>query len=1638
MAIDRFQNKDILTTSKEPVENTAIYSAADIVKIPTFTEPISEDLLNNSKVESHLYSADSLIQSQQTDIEYELSEKTTPYNILIKPELDVRLSGVKSGYYSVLYNFVNTLTGELDINRISSDSTELELTISDSETFSDLYQYVQSNLSSNYNDDLVLNLGNNELIPIVGFDFNNNPKVGEIVKNAPYPIGTNTNDKKTTFYPLYGEDGLWVEVTDEYTVVEEIPMEDPSTSSNSYEYNGNTSAVGISNVTAATTTFTRTLIPPKATGRAAKFNIVNDNGTLSYEPELDTNDNIIYYTNDATDNDRKFNGPENGTVINQAIKNFSKVRYYDTSLADTTTLKNVVVKLYKPLKDTQQLLSPTIARLVHDSYIDRVSVFPFSKSIETSDFSPPNFKIDLGNYGKSQGTNLKNWNELLDANLSTSQQIVDKYLSSSFGNTTPNIDYSDFKNFVNYSSAEERVHNFKYKLGLIESYNTRITTLESVSGSAAITNISQSIQRRDNVTSGFDGWEKWMYYETGSTYTHYSSSAFTFSAWPKESSYPIVTYSTTSPTGENYFNGLISSASLFDSENEARLTRSIPASIVEDPLNKDYILFIDMVGHHFDITWSYVKTLTSINTREEHPYDGMPNELLYDVAKSMGWKLTHGKDTSNLWEYALGTNSQGTPAQSGSLKSKPHEQINYEVWRRVVNNIPYLLKSKGSARAVKALIATYGIPQTFLSIKEYGGPMVEDVRPIWEHDKFVYHLRFDTDNYITLPWDKITDVDSSTYLVNDPNPIDTIEIQIQQNLSRTTAVLNKGLDFGVVLEPNSSRVGRGNIHFFLSGSAGYKSASINDVMVFDSTMSTLLVQRESSVDDITADNTYKIQYRRSRKDDIITNKSASISVDGSSESSYNAAWTGSGDLTIGKDLPTATGLTLWNAAEYLSGSIQEIRYWANPLKDIVVDEHTLSRETYHGNSATSSYFDLKFRFIPDSQLKSVTSAYSIVSSHPNRNILTSENGSPLTASLFNFEADDLRGVTEEYYTKVPSAGANNIMNNKVRLEPSRLTGILDPDKKKEKSQYDSAPVDSNQVGVYLSATKMYNEDIYNHTGYFEIDDYIGNPDTREGYTEQNEELDYLRRNVFKKYTSKNLINTVINILARYDQTVFEQIRQTMPARVDYNSGILIEPHILERPKFKSKTKVTYTQPQYDVTLKQHEKPLSADYTEYTTIVEEPVKIPNTEYLKQYESVILQPVKLPIFTYNDYNFTLIPLDTDTVVSTKENLQSIGNPQIKDMYAPSAYKYSILVPTSSTADVGYGEGWAPQTNGYWNYNVTSSTAINAKLSTYAKSKVYFYSTRLSASLGLPSSSSLVPSSVSADEKSFAMENLTFLGCKLTSDSLTTNSPDTPDGKPVIEIFAADANVLIYTSTTAAGGNLEVGALTNQPATFIDLRELYVWEFVKHQLLKEYKAEKKAFRKKIGKLASIEKTRRAEFASRIETDVIRREYEDLRRIEFDTVNSGLDTFDVNDEAANNELQERDRLEQEERDRLEQEERDRLEQEARDGFEQELSGNLINLDDEPLPIFTGNQQASRFKESLEFLKIKFKEDDEKNKYFQVMAITPDRQTELLLLDYAFKLAPEGPLPYIKSASTDPLLISEANSIVSVYDKAK
>lgn len=1459
MAIDRFQNTDILITSKVPVNRVQTYEIDDLANLSPIEFTLNQSSYDTQTItEKHIYSADTLVASLQEVLTYEQTDSGT--NILVSPEADIRTAGLGTGYYSIVYNFVKAKTAELRIVNVSSDLTEIELEVDNPNyNLQGLVNTINSQLSNGTTmPEMGLNFGSNDISVITDISFHNNPREGERVENVYYPLDE-FNGEETRFVPSNeGKDvNQWIE----------------------FYRNKKTNAYGN--------------LVYKTTGRSAKFNLRLDiNGNPYYEIEKDSSNEPIYYTSvNLSEPDREYdvpvaeyynNPPTNaGARSISWFKQYSKVRFYSPAFKQNT-MKSVIVKLYKPLPDGFLSRKCTIDEIIKESYIDRVLTYDTDRKSEQENFSAPNFKIDMGNYGKSNGTDLKTWNTLLDTNLTTSQKIIDKYISSSFGGTDLNIDYTYFGNFVKYSSAVERVNNFKYKLQLIESYNARISELNSVSGSEALTNISQSITRRDNVVSGMDGWERWMYNESeGSLYTHYSSSNYPIEPWPKSSTYPNVNYSVTSSEGSVAYNGLISSASIYDALNDARLTKTIPASITEDVLNQEYVLFIDMIGHHFDITWSYINALTSINEREEHPYDGMPNDLLYDVAKTMGWRLTHGKDTSDLWKFGLGTDKFGNTPNSGSLPSKPHEQINNEVWRRIVNNIPYLLKTKGSARAVKALISTYGIPQTFLSIREYGGPVIEtDVRPYWEHDRYVYHLRLGpTNNFMSFPWNKVQDVDGDNNLIGSPKGIDVVELQVQQDTNRSTAILQSGPDWGVVYESTSSAATytKGNIHFYLSGSGGYKSASITNVPLFDSKMSTLIIERENSTDDATQDNTYRLQYRRAHKDRIVISKSASISIDGSTEASYNSAWSGSG-ATPALRLGQASSNLPIGSVQNMSGSIQELRYWASPLKDIVIDEHTLSRESYHGNTPTSSFYDLKLRFIPDSSIKNWTNTLETLNSqHPNQQITTFGSGQDIAGVVVNGTPSDLKGVTEEYYTKIPSAGANNILSNKVRVESNRLTGILDPNEKKEKSQYDTAPVDSNVVGVYLSATRMYNEDIYNHTGYFDIDDYIGNPDKRAGYTEQNEELDYLRREVFKKYSNKNLINNTIDILAKYDMSVFEQIRQTMPARVDYNSGILIEPHILERPKAKSLTKVTQTRPMYDGTIAVLDMPVTSSYIYYETKVSPPYVITADQHI--YNANISNQYTLSADN-TQYAGTIDTSNLRVITAQKDDLEELGNPQIRDMYKSATYRYVILNYSQGTK-LGYGLNWTTGSNGYWNYNATATSVTGSRVSQYAKKKNWFYSNALSASLGLSNSSSYSSAEVSTDELPLAVQNIRYLGCKMTSDSLTTNSSDTPDGRPVIEIFTADPNVLIYTSQTAEEGNLDVDTSTG--LSILDVTELAVNDDIYWKRLQEYKEEVRKFRQKIEKMIEIEDNRADEFDARYETEKQRRDKELERQTEF-----------------------------------------------------------------------------------------------------------------------------------------------------------
>lgn len=480
------------------------------------------------------------------------------------------------------------------------------------------------------------------------------------------------------------------------------------------------------------------------------------------------------------------------SLIDQDILNNLVINFGHNYIQKITNIRiepdAIYVKLYQPIFDeVQDLDKAWFVFEVIDPYIDSVILTNPIQTGEVTIIPGPNWLLDTDMY-TSNSTPYKNWDDILDSDLPTTQGIINNTLSGS-NFVRLNIDYTDFSNFIFYSSAEERFRNFHYKVSKIEEYSSSISILSETTASIT-TFVSSSInlnQRRiDQITGNFDPFEKWLYYApTASIFTHDITGSIT--PYPKRIvDSKVVLYTISSSIVQNWYSRSLVDAVDYDYENTNRLYWAIPEHIIMDNGNDDFVLFADMLGQHYDTVYSYIKALTQIHERDEHPQRGYSNDLSYYIAKSFGWQLQNSRGLSDLWKYKLGTNQTNELLQTGSLQSISHEDQTQQVWRRIVNNLPYLLKTKGTARSIKAMMSIYGIPQTLISIKEYGGPSVETDKPTLIEDRYYYKLDFTGNNWIELPRQAIPST-SGSWSGSTRVP-DTVEFRFNTNYSSSLSM----------------------------------------------------------------------------------------------------------------------------------------------------------------------------------------------------------------------------------------------------------------------------------------------------------------------------------------------------------------------------------------------------------------------------------------------------------------------------------------------------------------------------------------------------------------------------------------------------------------------------------------------------------------------------------------------------------------------------------------------------------------------------------------------------------------------------------------------------------------------------------
>ncbi len=856
---------------------------------------------------------------------------------------------------------------------------------------------------------------------------------------------------------------------------------------------------------------------------------------------------------------------------------------------------SLILKLYEPLPTSVQPNQQVwISKIQSNPIVETINI----SGVDTSFCAPlkgPNFSIDPDN-----GIGFQVFDELIASGSHTSTDIFNKLTEQTTIDTIKlNIQYASgsaytWENFVHFGSALERVENFYYKVQVLQEYQAKYISLmqtafpigyvltEDAGGDGtpelvgderliaeqidpilglqyevpqvlpapyALLEAERIAEKINNLVKGFDGFEYFLFKSEDSL------------AYPKENffdyktslTYRVLRPLTTNDVKSWYANALNLSEE-YDKYNSYAIKNNVPEHIFENYENADYLLFLDMIGQHFDILWCYINGLKTLKKVEHKQEAGLPDKLVAYLLQSMGWENKKAFNSTLLWEYMFGTTKEGAQKYGRSL-----EDANNEVWRRILNNLPYLLKHKGTGRAMKAVMACYGVPQSMLTIMEFGGPqdVTKGGTTQFTFDDRTAAIYLEKQSAVKVPWKY--NVASLNYPnaiefrfkpSELPNPSYTLisGSEWKLDLIRTTGSFAKlELNFGgdvastsYILEPFSS--GSPAVSTYYYDTASYSpyvygvdltTGSLGFPISLENYSNVIINRHDYS------DSTSQYEVWLASSDGIRINTFVSMSL-----LTNDSQWTTGSYIHIGSD--------------DFSGNVDEVRLWTVPLQRSKFENHTLFPDAINGNSYTASTADLLFRLDFEYPKDRVLDPYI-------KNVAISNNYGEAYASASNMYSAATYPYQYTPYDRtvtanVPSLGFN--VSNKIRFEEQELLTDLSYKQRATKKSFDRAPIDSSRLGLFFSPIKELNMDILKAFGDFNIDDYIG--DFGDEYKDSYKQLDTLRGYYFERLDRN--IYEYIQLVRYIDKSLFEVLSDLAPARAKISKGLLIEPHYLERSK----------------------------------------------------------------------------------------------------------------------------------------------------------------------------------------------------------------------------------------------------------------------------------------------------------------------------------------------------------------------------------------------------------------------------------------------------------------------------------------
>jgi hypothetical protein len=776
------------------------------------------------------------------------------------------------------------------------------------------------------------------------------------------------------------------------------------------------------------------------------------------------------------------------------------------------------------------------------------------QAINTVKLRGPNFLIKIENEGNS--TEALSMEQLIGETGNLYDELNSKLEGKSqrFIDTT---DYRNFKNFINFSSADLRVKAFENKRNKIEQLEEEIKELDikltaNPNDTFYLRQRTEANEEIDAIEAGMDGYEKFLYDNP---------------MWYDEHTTDVNGYT---------------SASFYDSENGGSLINNLPQFMVEDADNNaEYIKFVGMVGHFFDNISLAAKQYTEKNNISSSPNVGISTDIVGDMLQSLGWDVEISKDNLPLILSAF-SKSDFDPESPLYSKAREfsEEQRNQIIWKRILNTLPYIYKTKGTEASLNALISCFGVPKNIIKIKEYGG--IQNVSDLTDKSLYIveevkYEPYFSgSGEYFKLDWTgSAQSIEFSFRFDTKKTHEDGVVFRLLNcsDVWVMGAVRERGKDWG-------------KLFFSVDDGAGsIKSIITSRAPIFDGNSYRAMIRRNDvqPLFGATASfNLYPTKYelllQKSEDDRITFYVSASAFLSGS----YNDSFESGSYLYIGNYNQNTASLSI--DPEAFFGNIDDIRIWESPLSTEIFTAHTLNRNAYDLETPQQMVSENLYRI----SFERPVDLYDPVPSGVLLNNLSFRDDFPTFAAI-NFpevlgpleqitSCDPVEGPAFPYQfsrkdvrmtMNLPDYGSNKFRSNKINYIEQQLATNLSPETRASYKASELSNVDSNKLGIFFSSSELQNAEIIKFFGEYPLGDLIGDP--ADVYKSSYDKFEKFKKIYYDQGFGNIDFSFFMNIVRFYfDKAMFKYIRGLIPARAKLVDGILIEPTILERPKLKSK------------------------------------------------------------------------------------------------------------------------------------------------------------------------------------------------------------------------------------------------------------------------------------------------------------------------------------------------------------------------------------------------------------------------------------------------------------------------------------